>query len=108
MIDFWSDEQPSFGLNRIEWRRLLGSFGNVKTLLIDDVLAAGVSCCLQLDDGEFRLDLLPELQEITYYSGSGSGGDAFIPFIDARQKAGRPITLTTLLKIHNSFTLVMG
>jgi hypothetical protein len=108
VIAFWSDEQPSFGLDRIEWRRLLGSFGNVRTLLIDDALAAGVFRCLQLDDGEFRLELLPELQEIAYYSGSGSGGDAFTPFIDARQKAGRPITLTTLLKIHDSFTLVMG
>ena len=34
----------------------------MKTLLIDDALAEGVSRCLQLDDQEFRLDLLPELR----------------------------------------------
>ena len=110
VINFWPDEQPNFGLDRIEWRQLLGSFGNVKTLLIDDGLAEEVSRCLQLDDGEFRFDLLPELQELTYYSGSGlSDGtsNAFTPFIDARQKAGRPITLTTLLKIHDSMTILM-
>ena len=110
-IDFWSDEQPSFGLDHIEWCQLLGLFGNVKTLLIDDALAEGVSRCLQLDDQEFRLDLLPELQELTYYSGSGSSGgtsNAFTQFIDARPKAGRPITLATLLKIHDSMTIVMS
>ena len=50
------------------------------------------SRCLGLEDGELSLELLPELQELTY-SGSGDTGDAFTPFIDARQNAGRPVTL---------------
>jgi hypothetical protein len=32
------------------------------------------------------------MQELTY-SGSGNTGDAFTSYIDARQDAGRPITL---------------
>lgn len=53
----------------------------------------GVSRCLELDDGELSLELLPELQELAY-SGSDKTGDVFASFIDARQKAGHPITLT--------------
>jgi hypothetical protein len=45
-----------------------------------------------LEDGELPLELLPELQELTH-SGSGNTGDAFTSFIDARQNAGRPVTL---------------
>jgi hypothetical protein len=48
--------------------------------------------CLGLEDGELSLELLPELQELTYF-GSGDTGDAFTPLIDARQNAGRPVTL---------------
>ena len=79
-----------------EWRRLLRSFSNVKqvkTLLIAERLVEQVSRCLQLDGGEVTLDLLPDLQELTY-SGSGNAGDAFTSFIDARQNAGHLITLT--------------
>ncbi len=48
--------------------------------------------CLRLEDGELPLELLPELQELTYYE-SGSADDGFTSFIDARQNAGRPLTL---------------
>jgi hypothetical protein len=75
-----------------EWRKLLRPFGNVKTLHVDDGLVKQISCCLRTDDGEHSLGLLPGLQELTY-SGSGDNGDAFTSFIDARQNAGRPITL---------------
>jgi hypothetical protein len=51
-----------------------------------------LSRCLRLDDGEHPLELLPELQDLTY-SGSGNASDAFTPFIDVRQNAGRPVTL---------------
>ena len=80
-------------VDRTEWRKLLRSFSNVKTLRIDDGLVEELSRCLRLDDGELPLELLPELQELTY-SGSGDTGDAFTSFIDARQNAGRPVTLT--------------
>jgi hypothetical protein len=84
------EEQNEF--DRTEWRRLLRPFSNVKTLRIDEELVEGVSRCLRLDDGEDPLELLPELQELTY-SGSGDTGDAFTSFIDARQNAGSPVTL---------------
>jgi hypothetical protein len=96
--DNWTSEEPLLeynGLHRIEWRQLLSSFRNVKTLRIANVFVKGVSHCLGLDGGGLPLDLLPELQEFTY---SGRGKSGYVPvltsFIDARQKAGRPITLT--------------
>jgi predicted NUDIX family NTP pyrophosphohydrolase len=79
-------------VDRTEWRKLLRSFNNVKTLRIDDGLVEELSRCLRLDDGEHPLELLPELQELRY-TGSGNTGDAFTPFIDARQNAGRAVTL---------------
>jgi hypothetical protein len=79
-------------VDRTEWRKLLRSFSNVKTLRIDDGLVRELSRCLRLDDGEHPLELLPELQELTY-SGSGNADNAFASFIDARQNAGRPVTL---------------
>ena len=78
--------------DRTECRRLLGSFRNVKTLRIDEGPVEELSYCLELDDGELPLELLPELHVLTY-SGSGDTGDAFNSFIDARQVAGRPVTL---------------
>jgi hypothetical protein len=79
-------------VNRNEWRKLLRSFGNVQTLLIVKGLVEELSRCLELEDGELPLGLLPELQELTY-SASGDTGDAFTSFIDARQNAGRPVAL---------------
>lgn len=49
-----------------EWREFLRSSSNVKTFNIDDGLVREVSRCLQLDDGELLLVLLPELQELIY------------------------------------------
>ena len=79
-------------VDRIEWRKPLGSFSNVKTLDVEDGLVGQVSRCLRLEDGELPLELLPELQELTY-SGSRDAGDAFTPFIDVRQNAGHPVAL---------------
>jgi hypothetical protein len=85
-------------VDRTEWRKLLRSFSNVKTLSVDDGLVWELSCCLQLDDGELPLDLLPELQlslqELTF-SRIDDVDDAFTQFIDARKNAGRPVTLTS-------------
>jgi hypothetical protein len=81
--------------SRTEWRKLLRSFNNVKTLRVDDGLVEKLSDCLRLDDGEPSLEPLPELRKLTY-SGSGGTADAFMSFIDARQKAGRPVTLVPL------------
>ena len=79
-------------VDRTEWRRLLRPFNNVKTLRIEDGLVDDLSRCLQLEDGDLPLEVLPELQELTY-PGSGNIGDGFASFVDARRNAGRPITL---------------
>ncbi|KAI0267964.1 hypothetical protein BGY98DRAFT_1141079 [Russula aff. rugulosa BPL654] len=71
-------------VDRIEWRNFLRPFGNVKTLRIEDVLVDELSRCL--DWRMESLELLPELQELTYI-GSRDTGDAFTPFIDTRQNA---------------------
>ena len=79
-------------VERTEWRKLLRSFSNVKTLQIDDELVRELSRCLRLEDEEDPLEVLPELQELTY-SGSGDVNDAFTSFIVARRNAGRPVNL---------------
>jgi hypothetical protein len=79
-------------VDRIEWRKLLRSFNNVKTLRVEDGLVEELSRCLRLEDGELPLELLPELQELTHL-GSRDTGDAFTSFADSRQNAGRPVTL---------------
>ena len=78
--------------DRTEWRKLLRPFRNVKTLRIDKGLVKNLSRCLELDDGEPPLELLPELIEIIY-SGSRDTGKAFTSFLDARRNAGRHIIL---------------
>ena len=75
-----------------QWRELLGSFGNVKTLFVDGELVGQLSRALQPGEEESPAELLPELQELSY-SVTGGSHDAFTPFIDTRQKAGRPVTL---------------
>ena len=79
-------------VDRIEWHKLFQSFSNLKTLRVKDGLVEQLSRCLRSEDGELHLELLPELQELTYY-GSRDTSDAFTSFIDARRNAGRPVTL---------------
>jgi hypothetical protein len=82
----WNNEA-----DRTQWRELLGLFGNVKTIRVDGELVEQLSRALLPDEGESPTELLPELQELTY-STIGSSLNVFTSFIDARQKAGRPIT----------------
>ena len=84
-------------VDRIEWRNLLRSFSNVKTVLVEDGLVGQLSRCLRLEDGESPLELVPELQELTYH---GRRDTAFTSFIDSRRNAGRPVTL-----LHHSTSL---
>ena len=81
-------------VERTEWRNFLRPFSKVKTLRIYDGLVEELSRCLELEDGELPLELLPELQELRY-SGSGDTGDPFTSFINARQNTGRPVTLVS-------------
>jgi hypothetical protein len=73
----------------------------VKTLGVGDGLVKALSYCLRLEDGEPPLELLPELQELIY-SARHDAGDVFTSFIDARQSAGRPVTLVR----HNPDELI--
>jgi hypothetical protein len=82
--------------DRTEWRKLLRSFSNVKTLWVNEGLVKGFSRCLRLDDGEHPLELLPELQELQYCGWRADTADALTPFIDARRDTGRPVTLSFL------------
>jgi hypothetical protein len=88
------DYETSEGHNEadhVQWRKVLKSFNDVKTLLVDAGLVRDLSHSLQLDDGEpLPVELLPELKEISY-SAIDDANDIFTPFIDARQKAGRPV-----------------
>ena len=90
-IHSFSSEEHN-DVRRIEWRNLLRSFSNVKTLYVEGGLVEELSRCLRLEDGELPLELLPELRQLRY-SESGDAGDPFTSFIDARQNAERPVTL---------------
>jgi hypothetical protein len=71
----------------------LGPFSNVKTLRDRSKGSSRqLSRCLQLEDGELPLDLLPELEELTFPQDDNNRG-AFASFINARENTGRPVTL---------------
>jgi hypothetical protein len=83
----WNNEA-----DRTQWRSLLGSFGNVKILSVNHRLVEQLSRALQPGEGESPTELLPELQELSYLTEAASD-NPFTEFIDARQKAGRPVTV---------------
>jgi hypothetical protein len=78
-------------VDRTQWRELLGSFRNVKTLRVHNGLVSDLSRCLQLD-GEPPLELLPELTELVCPVGSVND-KVFSAFIDEREVAGQPVKL---------------
>ena len=90
-----SEEDFEVEVDRTEWHKLLRPFSNVKKLRVNQGLVREFTRFLRLDDGELPPELLPELQELTY-SGSSNPGDAFAPFIDARQNAGRPVSFKSV------------
>ncbi|KAF8496774.1 hypothetical protein F5888DRAFT_1803948 [Russula emetica] len=79
-------------VDRTEWHKLLRPFSNVKNLRVNHGLVQEFSRYLRLDDGKLPPELLPELQELTYFRSSDAG-DAFTSFIDARRNAGHPVSL---------------
>jgi hypothetical protein len=77
--------------DRTQWRELLGSFRNVKTLRVHNGLVGEVSRCLRLD-GEPPLELLPELNELICPPGSHDDRN-FTSLIHEREVAGQSIEL---------------
>jgi hypothetical protein len=73
------------------WRKLLGSFGNVKTLRVHNGLVGEVSRSLILD-GETLLEILPDLKELICPMRSVED-KIFAPFIHEREVAGQPVNL---------------
>lgn len=87
----WNDEA-----DRMWWREFLGSFGNVKALFVDSELVGQVSHTLRPGEGESSIELLPDVQELSYSGKNSTMGkvqNAFAPFVDARQKADHPVTI---------------
>jgi hypothetical protein len=78
--------------SRAQWREFLRLFFNVKTLFLEDRLVGYLSRALQPGTGESPTELLPELQELSC-PVIAHMVDAFTPFIDARKKSGRPVTV---------------
>jgi hypothetical protein len=83
----WNDEA-----DRTHWREFLGSFSNVKSLLVDRELVGQLSRALNHGEEESPTELLPELQELSYFA-KGASRYGLSSFIDARRKAGRPVTV---------------
>src|SRR5258708_3973365 len=90
-----SDSEWNNEADRIQWRELLGSFDNLRTLYVDLALVGQLSRSLQPSNGESPTELLPELQELSY-TGGWYLHDAFTPFVDARRKAGCRMTVFRL------------
>ena len=86
--------------DRTQWRELFRTFGNVKALYTHDRLIEQVYRSLQPGEGESLMDLLPELKEVLY-SVSETSENAIAPFIEARQKAGRPVTVLHHTPVHD-------
>jgi len=82
------------------WREVLRSFNNVKTLHVQNGLLRELSRCLQLQDGESPMELLPELKELLYDAG-GDISDTFVPLLDVRRNAGRPFTLVPIYEYYD-------
>jgi len=78
-------------VDRAQWRELLGSFRNLKTLRVHNGLVRDLSRCLRLD-GEPPLELLPELTEFVCPVGSVND-KTFSAFVHEREVAGRPVKL---------------
>jgi hypothetical protein len=80
-------------VDRTQWRELIRPFSNVQTLHVQGELVGKISRSIQSDDGEPPLELLPNLKELGYSEGSNAR-DAFTPFMNERQAAGHPVSLT--------------
>ena len=88
----WTNE-----VNLSQWRELLRSFNNLKVLRVPRDFIRALSRSLASMGGEFPVELLPELKELSS-SGSGDDGDAFTSFVVSRQNTGHTVSLVHRLK----------
>jgi hypothetical protein len=93
----WSGIPNYNDANRAEWRDILRSFNNVKTLRVEDglIFIKEISRALKVRDEESTMELLPELKELICSANVNPDNlfDSFSEFIYARQDAGHPVTL---------------
>ena len=75
-----------------QWHELLRLFNDVKILRVDEFSLWPILRSLEVGDGGLPLGLLPELKELQCPSQLRYGRLSR-KLIDARQKAGRPVTL---------------
>jgi hypothetical protein len=76
---------------RIQWREVLKSFNNVKTLRLAKAFLWNLSLSLQVHDGESSMEVLPELKEIRCDASDDDVSDTFDAFLEARENAGFPV-----------------
>ncbi|KAH9955485.1 hypothetical protein BC827DRAFT_1236686, partial [Russula dissimulans] len=76
--------------DRTQWRDLLSSFSNLKTLRVGLGLVSQLSRSLQPEGEESPVELLPELKELSFPTAS-IFASAFTEFRNARRVAGRPV-----------------
>ena len=91
----WSGIPRYNDADRAEWRDILRSFNNVKTLRVTDGFIGDISRALKVRDGESTMELLPELKELICSARVDPDDlfDSFATFIYARQQAGHPVAL---------------
>ena len=87
--NFSSSEPPNED-DLVQWRKLLGSFDNVKTLSVSSGLLGDLSFTLETDGG-VSLELAPELKDLLCPVGRDASHSRTISsFIDTHQNPGRP------------------
>jgi len=86
------DEKEHEEAQPTQWRELLRSLYNLKTLRVPNSLVGQLSRCLRSDDMEPPMELLPELK-VLEYTATDDASDSFASFIDARKNTGHPVAL---------------
>jgi hypothetical protein len=78
------------------WLELLGKFTAMNELHLSAALSEELSRAFQVNDIGFDLEILPALQEIVSECERSHAHDLFKSFTDARQVAGRPVSIMGL------------
>ena len=91
----YTSEEWNRQADRTHCRQLVESFDIVKIVLVEDTLVKQVCRALQPAEGESPTELFPELQELSYSRRgvSRASSRASTLFVDARRKAGLPVTV---------------